>query len=264
MIICGTNVKYRQAPLPFPGQKKRYIKQFQKILERLPYGSIVFDAFGGSSLLARIAKDTRPDFEVVTNDFECAYRNRLAVVDDTNRVLKELWDAGAYRCNGMYKRYNKETEERLKEIVKTGIDQYTCREQIYVKQSETVRAHCRTVLYDVTLYQNWYKDLIVLNEFLDHETYKRADVYVLDPPYRNKGFTKRTKIYVDECGAQEAACNYCMECIEDGRKIILFDEVGSDLIELFMQKNKGAFDAYIPESVKGCYAKDMMITNIVE
>lgn len=263
MEIFNLGIKYKQAPLPFAGQKKRYIKQFQKIINRLPHGARVFDAFGGSSLLARIAKDTRPDLDVFTNDFERLYRNRLAVVNDTNRVLRELWDAGAYRDNNEYSRYDAETEARLKEIVATGKDVVTCKTQIYCKQGNTVRAHARTVPYDEQLCKNWYYCLTVCNSFIEHDIYN-TDVYILDPPYRNKGITKREKIYSDENDATECAREFCMECIENGRKIILFDDVEGGLIDTFTREFRGNFDAYIPEYAKGIYCKDMMITNIVE
>ena len=263
MEIFNLGIKYKQAPLPFAGQKKRYIKQFQKIINRLPHGSRAFDAFGGSSLLARLAKDTRPDLDVFTNDFDRLYRKRLAVVDDTNRVLRELWAAGAYRDNDKYSRYDAETEARLKEIVATGKDVVTCKEHIYRKLGNTVYALARTVPYYEQLCKNWYYCLTVCNSFIEHDIYN-TDVYILDPPYRNKGITKREKIYSDENDATACAREFCMECIKNGRKIILFDETNSDLIELFMALNKGNFDAYIPEYAKGIYCKDMMITNIVE
>lgn len=262
MEILNTGIKYKQAPLPFVGQKKRYIKQFQKIISRLPHGARVFDAFGGSSLLARIAKDTRPDLDVITNDFERLYRNRLAVVDDTNRVLRELWDAGAYRDNNEYSRYDAETENRLKEIVKTSKDEITCLQQIYTKNSSgTIRAVCRTVPYDVDLCAHWYDGLTVLNSNIEKDIYK-TDVYILDPPYKKAGLTKRTNVYSNT--KISFTREFCAECIKNGRKIILFNEIDSDLIELFVALNKGNFDAYIPECKNGIYCKDMMITNIVE
>ncbi len=262
MEILNTGIKYKQAPLPFVGQKKRYIKQFQKIINRLPHGARVFDVFGGSSLLARIAKDTRPDLDVITNDYEQLYRNRLAVVDDTNRVLRELWEAGAYRDNNEYSRYDAETENRLKEIVKTGKDEITCLQQIFTKNSScTIRAVCRTVPYDVNLCAHWYDGLTVLNSNIEKDIYK-TDVYILDPPYKKDGFREKINVYSKT--KIIFAREFCAECITNGRKIILFDEVGSDLIELFTKANRGNFDAYIPTSVKGCFAKDMMITNIVE
>lgn len=261
MEILNTGIKYKQAPLPFAGQKKRYINQFQKIINRLPHGARVFDAFGGSSLLARIAKDTRPDLDIITNDFERLYRNRLAVVDDTNRVLRELWEAGAYRNNNKCSRYDAETENRLKEIVKTGKDEITCLQQIYIKNSScTIRAVCRTVPYDVYLCAHWYDGLTVLDSNIEKDIYK-TDVYILDPPYKKVGIIKRTNLYSDT--NISVTREFCAECIKNGRKIILFDETNSDLIELFISLNKGNFDAYIPESAN-IYCKDMMITNIVE
>ena len=80
---------YTQAPLPFTGQKRRFLKTFKALLnERIPgdgEGWIILDAFGGSGLLAHAAKRSKPAARVVYNDYD-GYAERLAHINDTNRL----------------------------------------------------------------------------------------------------------------------------------------------------------------------------------
>jgi hypothetical protein len=81
---------YNSAPLPFQGQKRKFVKEFTKILitNRPP---IVVDLFGGSGLLSHIAKRTLPMSKVVYNDFD-DYHVRLKNVRKTNQLLSDIRD----------------------------------------------------------------------------------------------------------------------------------------------------------------------------
>lgn len=48
---------YTQAPLPFQGQKRRWNGAFKKALKEFDDCNVFIDLFGGSGLLARMAKD---------------------------------------------------------------------------------------------------------------------------------------------------------------------------------------------------------------
>ena len=43
---------YLSAPLPFVGQKRMFAKEFMKVLEQYPDGTLFVDLFGGSGLLS--------------------------------------------------------------------------------------------------------------------------------------------------------------------------------------------------------------------
>ena len=258
MIIHETNIKYCRPPLPFVGNKRLYQSKFCEIIKRFD-GVRVFDAFGGSGLLSRFAKDTRPDLDVTLNDIS-DYEYRLSCVDDTNEILHRLRDAGAYRCDKRYVRYDKETEEKLKYIVSDAMDYYTACVNVFARHGNTVRAKCRTKDYDVKLCEHWYDGLnkthIELKTFDDLKN--GYGLYILDPPYKTKpGFTGSGERYI---GDDKGAIRFCMECINSGEKIILFDEVDSDLIKLFCKVNPG-FYAYKPNNRKS-YANDIMVTNV--
>ena len=259
MIITGTDIKYTQAPLPFVGQKKFYKTPFCEIIKRFN-GQTVFDAFGGSGLLSRYTKDTRPDLDVYFNSVD-DYCWRLSVVDDTNRVLDEMRLAGAYRTHNEYKRYSPDVEKRLKEIVEKGLDKYTCYVNLFARSGHAPRAICRTVNYSVDLCEHWFDGLIITKHtlFSINNAYD-CDLYILDPPYLSK--PRQTRSNEDYLGDTNGARTFCKECILSKKNIILFDEVDSDLIQLFREVNK---DRTIHEHVKKytkLLAKDMMITNV--
>lgn len=90
LIISKTMRKqYSSAPLPFMGQKRRFAKEFVKVLKAYPDGTTFVDLFGGSGLLSHIAKCQKPNSKVVFNDFD-NYRQRLAHITQTNAILSEL------------------------------------------------------------------------------------------------------------------------------------------------------------------------------
>ena len=84
---------HKQAPLPFTGQKRRFAATFAALLDaNIPddgAGYTIIDAFGGSGLLAHIAKRTKPGARVIYNDHD-GYAERLAHIDDTNRLRRTL------------------------------------------------------------------------------------------------------------------------------------------------------------------------------
>lgn len=86
---------YKTAPLPFIGQKRMFLRHFEKILkDNIPNdgeGFTVLDVFGGSGLLAHNAKRILPKATVIYNDFD-GYADRLAHINDTNRLRQELFE----------------------------------------------------------------------------------------------------------------------------------------------------------------------------
>ena len=54
------NNMYLSAPLPFVGQKRRFAREFIKVLGQYPDGTVFVDLFGGSGLLSHLAKRCKP------------------------------------------------------------------------------------------------------------------------------------------------------------------------------------------------------------
>ena len=82
-------LNYNQAPLPFQGQKRKFVKLFAEKIETLPDDTIFVDLFGGSGLLSRAAKDTKPMCRVIYNDYD-DYHLRIANIANTNKLIAEI------------------------------------------------------------------------------------------------------------------------------------------------------------------------------
>lgn len=81
--------KFTQAPLPFMGQKRRFLNQVKAVLECCPDNAIYVDLFGGSGLLSHTIKRQYPNAIVVYNDYD-NYRLRLQNIDKTNALIADI------------------------------------------------------------------------------------------------------------------------------------------------------------------------------
>lgn len=81
--------KYNSAPLPFMGQKRRFVKKLTEIVAAHPENTIYVDLFGGSGLVSHTVKTARPSARVIYNDFD-NFRARLARIPETNALLAEI------------------------------------------------------------------------------------------------------------------------------------------------------------------------------
>lgn len=80
---------YNSAPLPFMGQKRRFLKRVKDIVVTHPEDVTYVDLFGGSGLLSHTIKKHRPNARVIYNDFD-NYRQRLETIHKTNAILKDV------------------------------------------------------------------------------------------------------------------------------------------------------------------------------
>lgn len=81
--------KYNQSPLPFQGQKRRFLKKFTEALKGFPEDAVFVDLFGGSGLLSHTVKQFYPSARVVWNDFD-DFQTRLNRIPETNALLSKL------------------------------------------------------------------------------------------------------------------------------------------------------------------------------
>ena len=80
---------YVQAPLPFQGQKRRFLTPFKEALKYFSSCNVFVDLFGGSGLLSRWVKETYPDSIVIYNDYD-DYSKRVANIERTNALLAQF------------------------------------------------------------------------------------------------------------------------------------------------------------------------------
>jgi len=80
---------YSQAPLPFQGQKRRFLNDFKEALNDFKSAPLYVDLFGGSGLLSHTVKQMYPGADVIYNDFD-DYHLRIANIERTNALLAEF------------------------------------------------------------------------------------------------------------------------------------------------------------------------------
>lgn len=82
-----------QSPLPFQGQKRRFVRKFKESLNSIQMvEELTFvDLFGGSGLLSHIAKQSFPKSRVIWNDYD-NFIQRLEHITTTNALLKDIRD----------------------------------------------------------------------------------------------------------------------------------------------------------------------------
>lgn len=82
-------IQYTTAPLPFAGQKRRWLKQLEPIIRSLPSNTTFVDVFGGSGLVSRLCKDIHPTARVIYNDYD-NYSERLRHIKETEQLRQEI------------------------------------------------------------------------------------------------------------------------------------------------------------------------------
>ena len=239
--------QYLQAPLPFQGQKRMFVKEYIKVLQQFPDGTTFVDLFGGSGLLSHIAKCQKPHSTVVYNDFD-GYRQRLEALPVTNALLAELREIVDVP---RHKPILGEAKERVLSCVRKYerdygyIDYITLgasimfsakfasdfadleKETLYNKIRTTDYEPCTDYLDGLTITSCDYREVI--------EQYKDVPgvVFLVDPPYLNTDI-KTYKMYWKLSDYLDVLTMLA------GHRFIYFTSNKSSIIELcdWMGKNK--------------------------
>ncbi len=187
--------KYNQSPLPFQGQKRRFIKLFREQIKQYSDDYVFLDLFDGSGLLSHNVKYVFPKAKVIYNDFD-NFKQRLNSIKNTNKILSDIRNVLVG-----YPKDRKIIGEQKEEIVKILNDTSKAGYVDYITLSSNLKfsISCGTRLEDfnATLYNNVrlsdydadgyldgvqiaskdYKELY--NEYKDVENV----VLLIDPPY---------------------------------------------------------------------------------
>ncbi|MDO4725910.1 MAG: DNA adenine methylase [Porphyromonadaceae bacterium] len=107
-------LNYHQAPLPFQGQKRKFVKLFAERIKQLPEDTIFVDLFGGSGLLSRAAKDTKPTCRVIYNDYD-DYHLRIANIANTNKLIAEI--RGITGSMPRFQRLSSDLKEKILTVI---------------------------------------------------------------------------------------------------------------------------------------------------
>lgn len=195
---------WSSAPLPFVGQKRRFAREFAKVLEEFKDGTVFVDLFGGSGLLSHIAKRCRPDAKVVYNDFD-NYRRRLENIPRTNLLLADFrrMVEGVPRHKALPKDIREEVFRRIEREEKEWgyVDYITISTSLLFSMKyrtsqegmrketlyNTVRKNdylpCGDYLEGLEIVSRDYRE--VFNEFKDTP----GVVFLVDPPYLSTDVT---------------------------------------------------------------------------
>lgn len=190
--------QYNSAPLPFQGQKRMFAKEFIKVLQQFPDGTVFVDLFGGSGLLSHIVKRQKPHSEVIYNDFD-GYRQRLEHIPETNELLSKLRTLvyNVPRC----KKIAGDVRERVFECLQEHQNLYGYLDFITISASIMFSMkYCLSIeeMRKEALYNNVrLTDYPLCDDYLDGITIVSADykqvfnqykdtpnvVFLVDPPY---------------------------------------------------------------------------------
>lgn len=185
---------YSQSPLPFQGQKRKFVKHFKEALKAFPDKATYVDLFGGSGLLSHTIKQEKPLARVIWNDYD-NFARRLECIPITNEILAQLRPIVA----GKSKR---ERIDDLKPAILEVIQQYPIDRVDFISLSASLlfsgkyatslqslekdnlyncatktNYSCEGYLHGVERRNTDYKELI--QEFDKVENV----VFILDPPY---------------------------------------------------------------------------------
>lgn len=273
------NYNYVNAPLPFQGQKRNFLKAFKKVLDNTPSNAIYIDLFGGSGLLSHTVKIRHPDATVIYNDYD-NYSKRLANIDSTNILLTDIKEIVK----------NSEPEIKLTKEYKQAILDRISKENGYVDfitvsssllfsmnyansfeelQKQTFYNNVKKKTYNS---EGYLKDVtVVSSDYMDlFECYKDKEnvIFIIDPPY----LSTDTSTYKNTDYWKLSDYLNILKTLED-TNYFYFTSEKSQLLELtsWLDENQYAKNPFqgatvneIQSSVsKGKFYKDIMIYKIV-
>lgn len=176
---------YTAAPLPFVGQKRRFVGEFRRAIADCPDNTIFVDLFGGSGLLSHIAKHDRPQATVVYNDYD-NYRQRIKCIDATNALLADIRAliGDTPKNRRLTERQSNRILETVKEAEHKGFVDYITLSSALMFSMKYVLSY--EALAKETMYNNVRNTPYSADGYLDGLTIVRADYKVIFDRYRNQ------------------------------------------------------------------------------
>lgn len=240
---------YTSAPLPFQGQKRRFIGEFRKALFLFPGAATFVDLFGGSGLLSHVAKRERPDARVIYNDFD-DFHLRLENIPRTNALLariRNLVGGGISKSQRLSAPLRERILERIAQDEATGFVDYITLSASLLFSGRYVTSFRE--LARETFYQNVRLADYQADGYLDGVEIVKADyrelfgrykdvenvVFLVDPPYLS------TEVNAYKCYWKLADYLDVLKVLE-GHAYIYFTSNKSQIIELIDWFTRTQFD----------------------
>lgn len=235
--MCSKKV-FNSAPLPFMGQKRRFVKDFKEALAQFEDIDVVVDLFGGSGLLSHVAKHERPDARVIYNDFDY-FCDRVANVNTTNEILSKI------RVILKDAKPDKKVPEELRSKVLEEIKEYGAKGYVdyqtlgssllfsgkWVNSYEELAKH---TMYNCVKQLDYCADGYLDGLEVTHKDYKelfaeykdnKRVLFVIDPPYLS------TEVGAYKCYWRLRDYLDVLNCLRD-TNYIYFTSEKSQVIEL--------------------------------
>ena len=247
---------FSQAPLPFQGQKRKFLKDFKSALDQFSSTATYVDLFGGSGFLSHTVKQHLPGAKVIYNDFD-GYSHRLENVDKTNAIIADIREItkGLPDTGKVTGEYRDQILERINKE-KGFVDCITISSSLLFSMNYVTE---REEFAKATFYNNVKQTDYVVDGYLDGVDRVKKDyrdlfaeyrnkknvVFLLDPPY----LSTDVSTYNKKDYWKLADYLNVLKCIEDSA-YFYFTSNKSQIIELcdWMELNgycKNPFDGSI-------------------
>lgn len=229
---------YNAAPMPFMGQKRRFLGEFRKALASFSDAKIFVDLFGGSGLLSHTAKQVRPDARVIYNDYD-GYHLRLANIPRTNALLDDLRQivGDMPEAQRLSDDMRKRILQRIAAEEKTGFVDYITLSASLLFSGKYATSFDK--LAKQTFYNKVRKEPFRADGYLDgvevvrldyrelFGQYRHADgvVFIVDPPYLS------TEVGTYDCYWKLGDYLDVLTVLE-GQSYVYFSSAKSQIIEL--------------------------------
>lgn len=258
------NQNYNQAPLPFQGQKRRFITSFKEALNEFQSKKAFVDLFGGSGLLSHTVKQAMPGAHVVYNDFD-GYSVRIANIEHTNALLDDI-RAIAADCQADKKLSSEQRAKVLERISKEVgyVDYITLSSSLlfsmnyatsFEELSKQTMCNCirksgyplaPDYLAGVEVVRMDYKELF--RQYKD----RRDVVFLVDPPYLSTDVSTYNKE-----GYWKLSDYLDVLQVIQYHSYFYFTSNKSEIIELcdWMEKNLGLDNPFREAVIKEVYVK---------
>lgn len=240
-------MNYTSPPLPFMGNKNRWVKQLVEEFKNIKFNSnvVIVDLFGGSGILSHVFASMYPNNQVIYNDYD-NYLSTFKLIPSINKFLD--W-ARQFLNNKGYKQKEKISDSDKHEIINKLKYIFGAN---FEKNDKLVNIICSSLCFNGhisingTLYNNIrtrnfdevkLSDYILPNIKVVHYEFEtlvkklkeeRKNVfYILDPPYlsTSKDYYKNDKYWGIE--KTIAILKICFKY-----KCILFESDKSELLPL--------------------------------
>lgn len=187
---------FNTSPLPFQGQKRRFVKHFKEALNNYPEQATYVDLFGGSGLLSHTVKQKYPNATVIWNDYD-DFRTRINAIPQTNELLSSI--RALLKDAPRKVRIAPELKGKILEVVKVHLMTYNYVD--FVSLSASLLFSMKYVtsfdqLYTETLYNKIRLSDFEANGYLEgvqrvqddykvlYEQHKSDNtIFLVDPPY---------------------------------------------------------------------------------